>query len=314
MRSIPKPEQICAVVTTYRPPSSMRNEVNAILQQVAKVIIIDDSGECSVSLLIDEWFSEIGRVFIYHHSKNLGIACALNTGVKLAAAHGFEWVLTMDDDSLPLPRMVDRLTAGLSRIPPGLDVAVIGMEWMAENDTPKCIAMPRISEKRGIITSGSLLSMKAFLQIGGFREEFFIDVVDYDFCLRARMCGFHIFRIHETGFIHRLGTPVTARFFGLAIRSSNYSPVRLYYFFRNSTVLAQEQLRCDPLYSLAVIGYYFVTCLKILLVEREKYKKFVAILRGVFDGSVRRLGPKRVLPMESSGTTPGSLGSSFPST
>jgi len=37
-----------------------------------------------------------------------------------------------------------------------------------------------------VITSGSLLPLATYADIGPFREEFFIDFVDTDYCFRAR--------------------------------------------------------------------------------------------------------------------------------
>lgn len=41
-------------------------------------------------------------------------------------------------------------------------------------------------ERKTLITSGMLIPLSLFGKIGMFREDYFIDSVDHEFCLRAR--------------------------------------------------------------------------------------------------------------------------------
>ena len=292
MCNYPDPSDICAVITTFRPDASISECLNSIHSQVGFSVIVDDSGEQSVRLQLQTWLRKRSDVLVHHQTHNSGIACALNTGVKIAISRGFRWVLTLDDDSVAAPRMVASLITALRRIPESVTVGVVGMDWTyrsAGRSLPETV-IPAWSEKRGIITSGSMFSVEHFAQIGGFREDFFIDAVDYDFCLRARKQGLAVIKVNQIGFTHTLGEPIYRQFLGAKIVSSNHSPIRLYYFFRNSTVLAAEYLCSDPLYALAVLRWYVQISFKVLLFEEDRYHKFKAIARGLWHGLFRRLG------------------------
>ena len=76
--------------------------------------------------------------------------------------------------------------------------------------------------------------------IGAFREEFFIDSVDYDYCLRARSRGFRVIKLCRVGMIHSLGEAEQNDIGPLKVYTTNHNPMRRYYMFRNSTVLARE--------------------------------------------------------------------------
>ena len=46
--------------------------------------------------------------FVFN-SENLGIAKALNQGIEIAIKEKFEWVITMDNDSIATENMIDNM-------------------------------------------------------------------------------------------------------------------------------------------------------------------------------------------------------------
>jgi len=60
-------------------------------------------------------------------------------------------------------------------------------------------------EKDVVQMSGSLLSLMAFKEIGPFREEFFIDSIDADYCLRLRKKGYKIIVACQAQMKHSVG-------------------------------------------------------------------------------------------------------------
>lgn len=283
----PKKEQICALITTYRPKDSIISNVQTILHQVGEVIIVDDGAiEDNVEKLT-EWFRNVSKVTIWHQPANSGIAAALNIGIKIAKQKHYQWVLTLDDDSLPDLDVVDRLCKCLYLINGSCPVGVIGMRWTSKyhlsSKYNRTSAPVKYLAKRGIITSGSMFSIKNYDIVGPFREEFFIDAVDYDFCMRARRKGFHIIQIQDYGFIHELGISHKYKFGLFKFSIYSHSPIRLYYAFRNFSILAREYIFQDPLFTCAVIVTHLKTVIKVLLLEAEKRKKCIAMARGLID-------------------------------
>jgi rhamnosyltransferase len=279
----PSVKQICAIITTYRPESCLVECVKRLSSQVAEIFIIDDGdSEANVEKL-GEWFNGISKVTLWHQPTNLGIAAALNVGVTIAKERGYEWVLTLDDDSIPDNDMVERLCVQLARIVGPKPVGIIGMGRIERNDK-SASRMKKASsawkDKRGIITSGSLFSLRTYARVGPFREEFFIDSVDYDFCMRARSKGFRVIQVQEYGFTHSLGQNERFELGGFTIDTVSHSPSRLYYDFRNSTILAKEYFWRDPLFVCATALSQFKNVMLIVFMQKSKSKKLFAIMRG----------------------------------
>lgn len=298
---ISAPSDLCAVITTYRPDNGFPARVQRIRNQVGCVVIVDDGKSADNVARLHHWFPETSNVIVHHNATNVGIAVSLNKGISIAKSKGYSWMLTLDDDTIVEPDMVKNLieTWNLVADQAGKPVAIMGMARSGGHaDRIEFCPTERhlFVEKRGIVTSGSLMSLDVYDAIGGFRNEFFIDSIDYDYCLRARARGFRVIEVCQVGMIHPLGKPIKRRIGCLTLETTNHTPIRRYYAYRNSTVLAQEHFRHDPLYSLAVFVYQLRTVALILLLENDRRKKVKMIFRGLLDGWRKRLG--KLLPVE----------------
>ena len=299
MAKPPNSNTICAIITTFRPDENLTRCVESVRRQVRRIVLIDDGDSQANVAKLHDWYETIEEVTILHQPKNLGIAAALNRGVEQARKQGYEWLLTLDDDSIPHGDMVGRLCWHLEQLQTQGRIGCLGMGWDREGVRVADARLPRWCEKRGIITSGSLFSLEAYDAVGGFREEFFIDCVDYDFCLRLRAQGYRIIQILECGFQHSLGVSKQHRLLGFTIDTYSHDPQRLYYLCRNSTVLALEYLFADPLYTCAVAKGLAEKILAIALWETERRQRLKALLLGVGDGLRHRLGKQTLNDHES---------------
>lgn len=290
----PIAKQICAIITTYRPESSLVECVQRLTTQIAEIIIVDDGDSEENVEKLGWWFKGVSMVTVWHQPNNSGIAAALNAGVKIAQEKNYKWLLTLDDDSIPDNDMVERLCEHLARIEGPQPVGIIGMNWATNNCSTsppgRSSCSPLYLDKRGIITSGSLFSLQTYGAIGPFREEFFIDSVDYDFCMRARAKGFRVIQVQEHGFKHSLGHNERFKLGIFTINSESHSPARLYYAFRNSTILAKEYFQRDPLFACAVVLSQFKTVMRIVFLQKNKGKKLLAIIRGFMAAMKGKMG------------------------
>lgn len=294
MAELPNSNTLCAVITTYRPGAALMQCVHSIRPQVSRIIIVDDGDSQDNVAKLHTWFEGNEAITILHQPKNLGIAAALNRGVEQARKHGHKWLLLLDDDTIPNSDMVSRLCWHLSQLQSQERIGCLGMSWHREKVSAANDCLPIWREKRGIITSGSLFPLAAYDAVGGFSEEFFIDCVDYDFCLRLRKHGYRIIKILECGFQHSLGVSKQHRLLGFTIDTYSHDPQRLYYLFRNSVVLALEYVCADPLYTCAVVKGLAGKILEQMLWETQRKRRFKALFSGICDGLRHRLG-KRIL-------------------
>lgn len=97
---------VCCVIVTYNIGERFYNCFNAIYNQVEKVIIVDNGSTEETLKVLKELESNTTATIIYN-SENLGIAAALNKGVKFAEKNNYKWILTMDNDSISTEFMVE---------------------------------------------------------------------------------------------------------------------------------------------------------------------------------------------------------------
>jgi rhamnosyltransferase len=114
----------------------------------------------------------------------------------------------MDDDSLPAPDMVPRLLAALAAHPQAAAVGACHVDPRRETGrTPfsvvaggrlrwlECSDLRQVWEVDHVIASGCLIPATALQAVGWMREDFFIDWVDTEWCLRARDRGYRIYGV-----------------------------------------------------------------------------------------------------------------------
>jgi rhamnosyltransferase len=271
---------ICAVITAYCPDDYFSERVILIRAQVGLVIIVvDGGGRQNIVNILKNLFQNDSGVVISSLPDNMGIATALNVGISIAKQREYRWILTLDDDTITKSDMVKNLIESWYIVTEqgSKSIALMGMlskdAYTGNVDNKYGCKNKFFVEKRGIITSGSLMSLDAYDVVGPFREEFFIDSVDYDYCMRARAKGYRIIRICRIGMVHSLGRTEKYNIGWLKMQTTNHSTVRRYYMYRNSTVLAREYFLRDPLYSLAVFLFQLKTLFVVFFFENDKRMK-----------------------------------------
>jgi GT2 family glycosyltransferase len=95
------------------------------------------------------------------------------------------------------------------------------------------------------ISSGSLFFLENLKKIGWHNETYFVDGVDYEFCLRSLACGLKIGRCSNTpGFDHVSGQPDRLiKILGKTLPLRRYSAERMLDTFRSHTRLLCSSLR-----------------------------------------------------------------------
>jgi rhamnosyltransferase len=287
-------QQVCAVVVTYHPDAEFPARVNRILTQVGAVVLVDNgSGEAAHSML--NGLSANPKITLVSNGSNLGVARALNIGLQRAATLRFAWVLFLDQDSSPHRDMVCMLVAARAAFPDPARLAVVGSGF-EENEAEPAGGEPpgnAWEEVESVITSGSLISLATHAAIGPFREEFFIDYVDTEYCFRARAKGYRIIKTRTPLMSHAIGAPTQHGVLWMNKWTTNHSADRRYYIARNDTVMLREYGRYAlGLWALKSLARRLRTCKRILFYERMKRQKIAAVAAGWWDGVRGRLGPR----------------------
>lgn len=283
---------VYAVLVSYHPGDEVVGNVRALLEQVDHVVVVDNTPVDKPSEPLGE-ISGMDRCTVIFNRENLGIAAALNIGIRFALTHGAEWILTSDQDSRVQENYVEEMlrchaesskktTIGMV-CPRYVDDRVGGEIPLNKNSSGEIV---------GCWTSGSMARAEVYKIVGLYEEPLFIDFVDHEYCMRMRSQGFQIVQSREAVLKHSLGRITPRRFLGGISLVTNHSAARRYYISRNRLVLIRRYFRRDREWALTETKGLIMDSVTVLRFEKNKIAKFNSIVRALFDGLFNRLGQR----------------------
>ena len=279
-------ERICAGIVSYNPDiERLRLNVSAICCQVLKIYIVDN-GSTNLSA-INNIVGAFSNVTIITNTENVGIAKALNQLCEAADKENFQWILTLDQDTVCSEDLIEQLSRYIDREDAGIICPVVKYEgWDSveiQTSSSDC------EEVKACMTSGSLTRIDAWKSVTGFREEYFIDFVDNEFCMKLRLAQYKIIRVNSCAMSHQLGESGIISFLGInKIKYTRHAPWRFYYMIRNNRAFIEEYKSYLPVYKEYLKLWYILS--KGILLSKEKRKTIHYIFAGYRDGQAHRLG------------------------
>jgi rhamnosyltransferase len=147
-------------------------------------------------------------------------------------------------------------------------------------------------DQKTVITSGTLVDAPFARSIGGLREDYFIDQLDHEFCLRARAHGGRVVISREPLMEHSVGEAGGA-WLPWVGPLPKHSPVRKYYVARNSLVTIARYWRTEPDWCLRRATRLLVGLPLMAVLERQRIAKVRAFFAGITDALRGRMGPCR---------------------
>jgi rhamnosyltransferase len=286
--------RVCAVVVTYHPPPEVGNNLQALKSQVESIVVVDNtpSAQCPEPLAR---VKDLPQAHVILNQENRGIASALNTGIRHAIAAGYRWIATFDQDSTVTPGFMQALAAAYERCPFKDQVALLAPVVCASTAQAKKIRGQATARThcavRAAMTSGSLIRAEVFRSVGFYDESFFMDYVDYDFCLRLCQNGYRLIRAHQACLVHRLGSAESHSLLGLKVQIKTHSAWRRYHIMRNRILIYRRYALAFPLWCLHDFAWIFVELAKMILFEKDKAAKLRHMWRGLADGLAGKTGP-----------------------
>lgn len=287
----PEAGSVCAVVVAFFPDQGLDERLSILLPQVEMLIVVDNTPEVSSSHLLKELLGDEARIHLIENQANVGIAAAMNQGLKLALSNECHWILTIDQDTQCDPDMVRTLRKVNEACEP--KPAVIGGNYFdPRNGWPKVSVgeSDEFFDQKTVITSGSLIDARIAAEIGGFREDYFIDQVDHEFCLRVRAHGYRVVISRKLVMEHSVGNTGGAKL-PLLGTLPNHPPIRKYYITRNTVVILSEYWHQEPGWCLRRAIRLLLGLGLMALLEKQRIAKIRAFILGIVDGMCRHMGP-----------------------
>jgi rhamnosyltransferase len=293
-------KRISAIIISYNPNEIIYKSVQQLSLIIGKIFIIDNNSCQKNKEILFQMAEKFNNIEIVLNGRNLGIACALNQGIKLSSESGFEWVVTLDQDSFFETNSLKQMFCLARYLSQNHRVGIIAPTYQIKflkvnqsfyeafffNNVLVETQHGRYKNIFATMTSGNLIPIKVFEEVGNFDENFFIDYVDFEFCLRLNKFGYEIIQSFDTVLVHALGSSVERKLFFDLIRLqvSVHSPIRIYYKYRNRFITYKRYFFNFPVW--VIIDFLSIPreILKINLVCSGRLNYLKSILKGMFDG------------------------------
>ena len=286
-------KNIIASIVTFNPDiERLSLNINAICNQVEKIIVIDN-GSHNIKSVKDTFENLVNKKLEFIvNNENKGIAYALNQALEYSINEGYEWLLTLDQDSVCDEKIIHEFKKFIKTNKQINEVGILGPKIIDNNINysneirKECY----IEEVDTVITSGSLINTEIAKKIGGFVDELFIDGVDFEFCLNVRLKGYKIYKVNNAKLYHELGKIKEHNILGIKLITTNHSAVRRYYYFRNKVYIYRKYFKIFPKWVIRNILSSIKTGFLIVLFEEDKSSKINKSFRGINDGISSKFG------------------------
>lgn len=280
--------KVAAIIISYNPDNNLLDSVNLLVNQVEKIIIVDNGSESqkkkNINLIKEIDKQKIEAIF---NEENLGIATALNIGVRKALSQGYNWILTMDQDSKASSNMVEKMLEVYNKIdererkeilsifPNFVDERIQSIEENSNMNSYEYVDAD--------ITSGNLLRAEVFDKVGFFDDSLFIDLVDTDFCMRLNEENIKMIKVRDAILYHSLGESQTVKSIFGKFNTSNHSALRRYYMTRNRFYTWEKYKDLNSFTLNRDKKLFKKEFIKIILGEKDKINKIKMVFKGYKD-------------------------------
>ncbi len=282
--------RFCGVVVFFDPDEKVYDNISTYIEFINVLYIIDNSVTNHDNILKEKaYYSKCKYIFL---GKNTGLAYALNVGCKMAFKDGYDYCLTMDQDSRYEGRGVQYLIQYAEETKEALICSNARSVYESEKNGMEEIAYTEWDTEENIqvnwtMTSGTLMRLDIFDALGGFDSEMFVGHVDIDYAIRNWKAGKRCIVVGRAIIIQRFGNSKPRKIFWKTVHPSFANPVRSYYIFRNQIYLEKKYGRAVRKF-IGVSLWKFL--IKMILFEPNKRERLVMMYEGIKDGYQGKMG------------------------
>jgi rhamnosyltransferase len=283
--------RVCAAIVSYHPGDDFERAVRLLRPQVHRLLVVDNHSDEPEIEKLRRIAQELDLVLI-ENPDNYGLGAGLNQSIEWAKRQkDCEFILFLDQDSFPSEDFVAQMVAEYKRHSESERVFLVMPSIILRRTGDRYHHYEREGKYLVAQTSGSLIPIKIFADEGLYKEDLFVDYVDYEFCLRAASHGWTIACCHSAVLHHDPGTVTQLSIFGLRkIAAANYSPLRRYYLMRNGIWTIRKYRGLHPEWAATHSWQMLKGILRVLLFEQNRASTIVMWLRAIRDVHRSRFG------------------------
>ncbi len=265
---------ILGIIVTYNPNfENFFKNFKSILPQVDYLLIFDNNSSNKEELNKLESFENVGLFF---SDFNVGLGCAYNYAIK---NFKFDYLVTFDQDTFLSDFCIKNLMSHFSN--PNL--GIIGPSFSFSNFNKSAV-----SDVTVLIQSCSIFKSEIFKNVGMFNESYFIDSLDFEFCLRAKAKGYQIIRDNCVYIYHELGKSNKT----LGLNYTSHNEIRNFFIARNHVDLTIRFFFKFPIFIFKKNIFFLLHLCQLIILERNlnKIKLFcIGLINGFKQQFVFRL-------------------------
>lgn len=295
-----KVKDVCCIIVTYNIGRDFYKCFNSIYEQVEKVVIVDNGSDEETIGVLNDIEKENDDVIVIYNKDNLGIATALNQGIKYAIENNYQWILTMDNDSESTKNMVQVMMKVYESLELEDKESVVSIfpsyieKGYGQYENIKYSDLTNLKYEfiEAEITSGNLVKTKVFKELGLLEDKLFIDLVDVEICLRILKNKFKMIKCEGGILLHSLGNSTKRRVLTKEVAVTNHSTLRRYYITRNRFEIWKMYKELDCKYLKNSKKDFIKEAATIILFEKNKIEKVKAMVQGINDYRKNKFGKK----------------------
>lgn len=221
------PADVTAIVVNWNGERYLERCLGALAAQTLpprRVIVVDNASADASARIVRERFPQFELV---EAGDNLGFAAANNRAAHMACG---AWIATLNPDAFPDPDWLERLLSAADRHPDCASFAcrmamdgpgdrldgegdayhLSGLAWRRHHGLPADESETDEVEVFSPCAGAALYRRDAFLDAGGFDEDYFCYFEDVDLGFRLRLLGHRCLYVPDARVIH-VGSGLTGR-------------------------------------------------------------------------------------------------------
>lgn len=248
------PLPITVAIVTYQPKLAHIEKLLTFLKPHAShVVLIDNASKNQAELARLASDSNAHSILF---DDNLGLGAAHNAGIEYANSNNCDYILLLDQDSMPDENMIAMLYSQAQAMDNEQKLfSAIGPVYYNEKNLHQSgfvkfgfmrfihqkAAVNDMVEADFLISSGALISLAAIKEVGLMNESFFIDHVDTEWFLRAKHKGYNCYGYNQARMKHQLGEVMQRVWLGRWRMVPYHRSFRYYYIYRNSILMYKNK-------------------------------------------------------------------------
>lgn len=272
--------KLATITIAYNPNIDELRQNIASYAGLSDIFILWDNSEKPLDL--SNIKADFPHTIIHQDGINHGLPHAYNWAINYAVEHNCTHLMTMDQDS-QFERFHEYYQWVATKGHNGISSCAINQTKPIQEE---CTLINDSAQ------SSSIFPLSMIKEIGPFREDLFISMVDAEMCLRAQEHGYKTLQYNGSNLIHHIGSGRKVTFMHRTIAVSDYNALRHYYDSRNRILMWHEfpydmstKNKWKHLFGRVKV------MVKIILFEKKKAEKIIAITTGTWYGLLNKAKP-----------------------